>query len=123
MINTQTLYPSVFGRGHDFDHRSPQEIEASISKPLDGLHRYTLINDALVPDTFIHRVRKQCWSGFYFPYGHVFDLDDLFSYEDFAAQLRPAERKVLMHVVLLLIERGEFPFHVPYEPEATVEAE
>jgi hypothetical protein len=82
--------------------------------------RYTLVGDVLVSEAFIGRV-SQYWGPFYYSYGGVLVEGDLF-FGDFVEKLKPNERKVLMHVVLLLLARGEFPLHVESDAEAIDES-
>ncbi len=70
---------------------------------------FTLIGDALVPESFFYSVIYQIGST-YFKYGKVLKMKDMF-FPEFLDSLTADEREVLMPVVLQLMARGDFPLH------------
>lgn len=81
---------------------------------------FTLIQDALVPESFIERVLYQMGSTYY-SYGTVLKKEDMF-FEKFLDSLTPAEHEVLMSVVLELMARGEFPLNISPETDLAKES-
>ncbi len=78
--------------------------------PEDHHLAYALIKDKLVPECFIQRVKKQL-SQTDFVFRQTLSEGEIFSGR-FLASLHPAERDVLMSVVLVLIERGDIMLNV-----------
>jgi hypothetical protein len=76
---------------------------------------YTLIGDALVPESFIERVLRQMGRT-YCIYGTVLKKERVFL-EDFLESLTPEEHEVLMPVALELMARGQFPLHLDPETD------
>ncbi len=111
MINYVNEYPSTYCEGYDFRCKETASVMDDFPDLVSGKCRYTLIGGTLVPDTFIQKVREACWGGLYYSYGHVMTEQDIFG-PSFLEELNPHERQVLMHVVLLLLSRQEFPLHV-----------
>lgn len=72
----------------------------------EGKYGYVLVNDHLVPFSFISRLRDEL-ENIFFEYDEVHPLDDSFS-DEFLASLDIVERKVLGACMLLLIEKGDF---------------
>lgn len=71
-----------------------------------GKYGYVLVNDHLVPFSFISRLKAEL-EDTYFEYNEVHPLDDSFS-DEFLASLDIVERKVLGACTLFLIEEGDF---------------
>jgi len=71
---------------------------------------YALINDRLVPETFIQRVMAE-FDECVFDYGVVLSKEHLFDAE-FLESLDEFEHQVLMPVVLLLVARDKFPLNL-----------
>ena len=111
MINCVNEYPSTYCEGYDFRCKETASVMDDFPDLVSGKCRFTLIGDALVPDNFIQKVREACWGSCYYRYGHVMTEQDIFG-ASFLEELKPHERQVLMHVVLLLLSRQEFPLHV-----------
>jgi hypothetical protein len=111
LINYVTEYPATYCEGYDFRCKGTESVTDDFPDLASGKCRFTLIGDALVPDNFIQKVREACWGSCYYRYGHVMTEQDIFG-ASFLEELKPHERQVLMHVVLLLLSRQEFPLHV-----------
>ncbi len=82
--------------------------------PKTELLGYTLINDRIVPETFIQRVIHQI-KDTTFVYGEVLRDVDIFDV-NYLESLPDAEREILMAVVLQLIARGEIGLDVWKRP-------
>lgn len=120
MKDINSIYPSTVCVGYDFNNRNQEELWASVPVIPPDEHRFTLIDGILVSAEFINRVHKQ-WGGISYACVGVLTEEDIF-YGDFARKLPPAERKVLMPVVLLLMARGAFPLQVDPTSEVTGKA-
>ena len=120
MTNINSTYPATSCVSYDFTKEKEGQWWGRIPDWQPEECRYTLVGDVLVSEAFIGRV-SQYWGPFYYSYGGVLVEGDLF-FGDFVEKLKPNERKVLMHVVLLLLARGEFPLHVESDAEAIDES-
>jgi hypothetical protein len=87
-----------------FDSNHLGCMEGQFSR--EGKYGYVLVNDHLVPFSFISRLKDELEDVF-FEYNEVHPLDDSFS-DEFLASLDSVERKVLGACMLLLIEEGDF---------------
>lgn len=72
----------------------------------EGTYGYVLVNDHLVPYSFISRMANEI-HGRIFEYDKVHSLVEIFG-EEFLASLNSTEREVLGACMLLLIEKGDF---------------
>lgn len=100
------LFPST-GCNADYVETMAKQAAANGHKEI-VLERsgYTLIGAHLVPKTFFEQVKAEL-ADTVFDYGFVLSEATIFS-ADFLASLDQDARAVLMPVVLVLIEQGEF---------------
>lgn len=103
-------FPSALCAVDYFNAMRDTAIESQYTMPPYNLCGYALIDGQLVPETFIKRVKKELEDS-QFEYGYILGVDDVFS-EEFLESLDDDERGLLMHVVLLLVSRGEFPLNL-----------
>ena len=87
-----------------FDSNHLGCMEGQFSR--EGKYGYVLVNDHLVPFSFISRLKDELEDVF-FEYDEVHALEDSFS-DEFLASLDIVERKVLGACTLFLIEEGDF---------------
>lgn len=113
MTATNKPYPST--RCKAIDYRTAEAGLQCIADDEKERTGYTLIGDALVPESFIERVLWQM-SATYYPYGAVLKKEDMFL-ECFLESLTTAEREVLIPVALELMARGQFPLHLAPETD------
>lgn len=105
-MNTSTHpFPSTLCDRSMVHQDTEQGISDGDKTPLPEHCGYTLINDCLVPETFIQRVIEQLEKGLY-EYGCILSKEHLFESE-FLASLERAELAVLMPVVLQLVARNK----------------
>jgi len=109
MTYKTNLYPST-GCNAEYVEMMAREAAANDYKEI-VLEKcgYTLIGTHLVPETFLEHVKAELENNM-FDYGCVLSETYIFDAE-FLASLDQDSRAVLMPVVLVLIERGDFPLN------------
>lgn len=111
MITATKPFPSTRCETRDF--RTAKKDRQVIANDEQEHTGYTLIGNALVPESFIERVLAQTDSTYY-EYGTVLNKESMFL-EYFLESLTPEEHEVLMPVALELMARGQFPLHLDSE--------
>lgn len=109
-------FPSTRCEARDF--RTPELQYGNLSDANQERIGYTLVGDALVPESFIERVLHQMGPTYY-TYGTVLKKEDMFL-EYFLDSLTANEHEVLMPVALELMARGQFPLHLAPENDMAI---
>ena len=100
------------------EEMTAEGIANGFETPPAELCAFTLIDNRLVPETFIERVKGNL-ANQNFDYGCVLSESCIFDAE-FLDALDENERAVLMSVVLLLVSRDAFPLNLWAAQDATV---
>lgn len=110
MTVSTKLFPSVLIDAANVEYMREEGAANGFLTPLAEHCGYTLIQDLLVPETFIQHVMAELSQG-NFDYGFVLGKADLFE-KEFLDSLDEFEQLILMPVVLQIIARDKFPLNL-----------
>lgn len=108
-MSTQ-IFPSTRCNQVFLDEQRREALDNEYQMPDDQYLGYILINNKLVPESFVYLVKEEL-SETFFEFQHTLSEDCVFS-KEFLASLHNTERDVLMSVLLILIERGDVMLNV-----------
>ena len=106
MNNLSKTYPSVNCNAASLADLADGAPDQAAAIYANGQRGYYSVNNFLVPKDFIKRIEHEL-ENMVFPYGEVIHINDIFDLH-FLDTLDENESCVLSHVLLLLIEKGEF---------------
>lgn len=121
MNSFTSLYNSTYCNKNYVDDMVETAEDCGYKEIISENCGYVLVDKNLIPITFIQRVQAQL-DQMVFNYGFVLNESSIFT-PRFLDSLDVHERKVLMHCVLILIERGNFGVNLHGDDDEEVVAE